>query len=345
MRAMVDITRESRSLTRGVRIFAVHFVLYVATLAGAIAPLPTAVALFCAIANGFLIGLLFIIGHDCGHNSFVPGTGWNRWLGRIAFVPSAHSLSLWRLFHNERHHARTNLKGFDDVWTPMSPREYARAPSWRRVLERIYRGPAGPALYYYKEFWPHHVLLPLAPEVRKDWKQHLPDTAFATTGLLLTISIIAMAGKILSPGSSLLHVLLFGWAIPFALWNYLMALTVYVNHTHPAIPWFDNEEDWSKSRSQAPHTASVIMPVNIMPLWTNLLLHTSHHVQTGVPVYAMPKAEEALRPGYAHMLEYTLTPRTYFQICKTCKLFDYRRMCWTDFTGRPTTQPLIPQPA
>lgn len=136
--------------------------------------------------------------------------------------------------------------------------------------------------------------------------------------------------------------LLFGWAIPFALWNYLTALTVYVNHTRPAIPWFEDEDSWSKCRPLAPHTASVKMPVNIMPLWTNLLLHTSHHVQTGVPVYAMRRAEQALRPGYAHMREYRLTPRNHLQICK---LFDYQRMCWTDFSGRPTTLPLIPQPA
>jgi omega-6 fatty acid desaturase (delta-12 desaturase) len=341
MRAMAEVTRENRSLKTGLRIFAIRFVLYVTALAGAIAPLPTAVSLLCAVANGFLIGLLFIIGHDCGHNSFVPGTEWNRWLGRVAFVPSAHSLSLWRLFHNERHHARTNLKGFDDVWTPMSPAEYARAAGWRRVLERICRGPGGPILYYYKEFWPHHVLLPLAPEVRGDWKRHLPDTAFAVMGLLLTILIIAGVGKLLSPGSSLLHVLLFGWAIPFALWNYLMALTVYLNHTHPAIPWFDDEEGWKKSRSLAPHTASVKMPINIMPLWTNLLLHTSHHVQTGIPVYAMRKAEKALKAGYAHMLEYRLTPRSYLEICRTCKLFDYESMRWTDFSGRPTTPRVI----
>ncbi|HEX5279235.1 MAG TPA: fatty acid desaturase [Micropepsaceae bacterium] len=345
IRAMAEVTRETRSLTKGLRILAVHFVLYAATLAGAIAPLPTGVSLFCAIANGFLIGLLFIIGHDCGHNSFVPGTTWNRWLGRIAFVPSAHSLSLWRLFHNERHHARTNLKAFDDVWTPMSPGDYSRAPWWRRALERIYRCPAGPILYYYKEFWPHHVLLPLATEVRHDWKRHLPDSSFAVAGLMFTVIAIAVAGKIVSPQSSLLHVLLFGWAIPFALWNYLMALTVYVNHTHPAIPWFDDEESWSKCRSLAPHTASVEMPVNIAPLWTNLLLHTSHHVQTGIPVYAMPEAEKALKPGYAHMLEYRFTPRAYFQICRICKLFDYQAMCWTDFSGRPTTPRLIPRSA
>jgi omega-6 fatty acid desaturase (delta-12 desaturase) len=111
-----------------------------------------------------------------------------------------------------------------------------------------------------------------------------------------------------------------------------------------AIPWFDSEEHWSKWRSLAPQTASVKMLINIMPLWTNLLLHTSHHVRTGVPVYAMPRAEEALRSGYAHMPEYRLSPQLSSDL-QNLQLFDYRRMCRTDFAGRPTTQPLIPQPA
>lgn len=30
------------------------------------------------------------------------------------------------------------------------------------------------------------------------------------------------------------------------------------------------------------------------------------------------------------------TPRTYMKITRACKLFDFERMCWTDFRGAPT---------
>lgn len=354
LRTMAAITGESRRLTKGLSVFGVHFALYVATLVGALARFPAGVSLIFALANGVFIALLFIIGHDGGHNSFVPGTAWNRWLGRVAFVPCVHALSLWRVVHNERHHARTNLKGVDGVWVPMSPEEYRHASSRRRMLERIYRSPAGPLIYYYVEFWLHRVLFPLAPELRKHWKHHLADSAFAFFGFLFTLSLIAAGGKFLSPGRSLLHIFLFGWTIPFAVWNYLMAFTIYLNHTHPAIPWFDDEDSWIKHRSLAPHTASVKMPVNIAPLYTKVMAHTSHHVQTGVPVYVLPQAEDALRSGYSQLLEYRLGLRGYLHICRTCKLFDYQRMCWTDFAGAATAWPLgfmppkrpfVPQPA
>jgi acyl-lipid omega-6 desaturase (Delta-12 desaturase) len=249
------IAEDKRTLSKGLRVFAVHFLLYVATLIGAVAPLPLALNVVFAIANGVFIALLFIIGHDAGHNSFVPGSLWNRWIARIAFVPCVHGASLWRVIHNEHHHARTNLKGVDGVWVPMSPEEYQSVSPARRLLERIYRSAAGPIVYYYIAFWIHRVLLPLAPELRREWRRHLPDSAFASAGLICTLVIIALGGKALTPERPLWLIFLLGWAIPFAVWNYLMAFTTYLNHTHPAIPWFEDEEGWRTRRALTPDTA------------------------------------------------------------------------------------------
>jgi omega-6 fatty acid desaturase (delta-12 desaturase) len=340
LRDITTIAEENRTLARGLRVFAVHFSFYIATLIGAIAQLPVALNLVFSIANGVLIALLFIIGHDAGHNSFVPGALWNRWLARIAFVPCVHGASLWRVVHNEQHHARTNLKGVDGVWVPMSPEEYRRASAMRRLLERVYRGAAGPIVYYYVVFWIHRVLFPLAPEVRKEWRRHLPDSAFAFVGLILTLMVIAVSGKALTPDRPLWLVFLTGWAIPFAVWNYLMGFTIYLNHTHPLIPWFDDEERWRQLRALAPDTASIVMPVNLVPLYTKVMAHSSHHVQTRIPVYLLPEAEGELRKGYSRLLEYRLSVRAYRSIYKTCKLFDYKRMCWTGFDGVPTAWPL-----
>jgi omega-6 fatty acid desaturase (delta-12 desaturase) len=335
-----------RSLHAGLRVFGVHFALYLATLVGAVAPLPLWLNLVFAGANGVFIALLFIIGHDGGHGSLVPGRNWNLWLSRIAFLPCVHAASLWRVTHNKRHHARTNLKGVDGVWAPMSTQEYQNAHPLRRALERVYRGPAGPLVYYYFEFWIHRVLLPLAPEVRWDWKRHAPDSAFALAGFFLTLSAIALAGNLFVPERPLWLVLLVGWAIPFAIWNYLMAFTIYLNHTHPQIAWFADEKSWQAHRGVQGDTASVLMPITIAPLYTKVMAHSVHHLQPGVPVYALPEAEAILKKTYAGMVEYLLGVGSYRAITKTCKLFDFERMCWTDFHGNPTAWPLqqVPQP-
>jgi len=108
---------DPRSLERGLGIFAVHLLLYLATLVGAVGSFPLPVNILFAVANGVFIALLFIVGHDGSHGSLVPQRAWNLWLARFAFIPCAHSASLWRRTHNE-HHRRTNLKGVDRVWAP-----------------------------------------------------------------------------------------------------------------------------------------------------------------------------------------------------------------------------------
>ena len=342
---MTFVAEEKRTLSKGLRVFAVHSGLYFATLFGAVLPLPVVINLVFSIANGVFIALLFIIGHDAGHNSFVPGARWNRWLGRIAFVPCVHGASLWRVIHNERHHARTNLKAVDGVWAPMSPEEYNRASQSRRLLERIYRGPAGPLIYYHIAFWIHRVLFPLAPEVRKEWRRHMPDSVFAATGLVVTLAVIVATGRALTPERSAWLILVLGWIIPFSVWNYLMGFTIYLNHTHPSITWFDDESSWRRLRNLAPDTASIVMPVNLVPLYTKVMAHTSHHVQTRIPVYVLPEAEAELKKAYPRLLEYRLSLAAYRSICKACKLFDYRRMCWTDFDGVATSWPLREAPS
>eukprot|EP01034_Spumella_vulgaris_P007336 gene7336-9348_t len=66
--------------------------------------------LLCGLAAGFMIGRLFIIGHDACHQSYTPHRGLNRVLGRIAMLPSLTPYSLWEVGHNVVHHGYTNLK-------------------------------------------------------------------------------------------------------------------------------------------------------------------------------------------------------------------------------------------
>jgi omega-6 fatty acid desaturase (delta-12 desaturase) len=328
--------QERRSTRRGLSLFAYHGAFYVLTLAGALAPFPLGVNLVFAVANGILIALLFILGHDAAHGSLVRERKANRWLARLAFVPCAHGVSLWRVTHNQGHHARTNLKGVDTVWAPMSKAEYDAAGPARRWLERLYRGPWGPLIYYYGEFWLHRMLLPLAPDVRAQWREHLPDSVFAVSGLGLTIAGILAAGHALAPTRPLWEILIVGWIVPFAVWNYLMAFTIYLNHTHPEILWFENEAVWQRFRGNVVDTAFVRMPVNLVPLYTKVMAHTAHHQNMRVPVYALLDAQDDLAQSGVPLIVYTLTPGAYRAIYRACKLFDFERMCWTDFDGVPS---------
>jgi omega-6 fatty acid desaturase (delta-12 desaturase) len=328
---------DPRSLSRGLALFFVHILLYLVTLLGAVANFGLPVNIVFGAANGVFIALLFIVGHDGCHGSFVPHRGWNLWLARFAFLPCVHSVTLWRRTHNELHHFRTNLKGVDEVWAPMSKAEYDAASPVRRWLERVYRGPAGPVVYYYGEFWLSRLILPLTPGTRAQWKKHLPDSLFVIAGFVGTLAAIGYLGSLLAPQRPIWLTFATGWALPFAVWNYLMSLTIYLNHTHPSIPWFRDEESWSFHAGNVLGTTHVKLPRYLAPLYSDALSHTAHHANIRLPVYALPEAQIVLETAFTGSIpEYTFSLEDYRRIYTACKLFDFERMCWTDFEGRPT---------
>jgi len=328
---------DRRSLARGLSLFAIYSALYVFTLIDAVAPFPLLINLGAAFGNGICIAMLFIIGHDCCHNALMPGRQWNLWIGRLAFIPVVHSVSLWRVAHNQHHHGRTNLKGVDPVWAPMSLADYQAASPLRRWFERGLRSAWGPLFYYHVDIWLPLMVLPLSQSTRIAWKRHLPDTLFVLIGFMATIAGIAALGLMVSPERSVGLTLLLGWVIPFTVWSWLAGITVYLNHTHPDIPWFADEKIWSVYNASVLGTAHVKLPIDIFPLYSDVMAHPAHHANVATPVYELPAEQQVLKARVGgDSKEYMLSLGEYRRIVAACKLFDFERMCWTDFDGKPT---------
>src|SRR6202167_1238102 len=64
--------------------------------------------LFASLVAALWIARLFVIGHDACHGSYTPNKTLNKWIGRIAFLPSLTPYSLWEIGHNLAHHGFTN---------------------------------------------------------------------------------------------------------------------------------------------------------------------------------------------------------------------------------------------
>src|SRR6202167_3560397 len=118
------------------------------------------VKIFASLVAALWIARLFVIGHDACHGSYTPNKTLNKWIGRIAFLPSLTPYSLWEIGHNLAHHGFTNLKGRDYVWTPFSPQEFASLSWIRRRLERVYRSGVGQGVYYMIEMWWKKLMFP-----------------------------------------------------------------------------------------------------------------------------------------------------------------------------------------
>lgn len=344
-----DVTRADtgRAVTKLVQ----YALFYATTLFFALAPIPgpealgLAVNIVSALLNGLAIGLLYVIGHDCVHQSYFRTSLMNKVFGRLTFIPCAHSFTQWEIVHNRNHHGKTNYKGVDYVWSPMDVDEYRAASPLRRALERLYRSALGPMPYYLLEFWAKRLVIPATKEMRADWKRHLPDSLFVIGTLSATILGALALGKALQPDRSLVVIALLGLIVPYLTWNYLVGLSTYLHHTHPGVHWFADASRWSFYRGVIRGTTHSVFPTWIGLLFANAMEHTAHHALTAIPVYKLPDAEKKLLARYkGAVVEQIFGPRGYAAILKACKLYDYRRQCWTDFSGEPTSTSFTEEP-
>ena len=90
----------------------------------------------------FLLVRLFIIQHDCGHNSFFASRQANDLLGRALGVLTLTPYAFWRTSH-AIHHANSgklDRRGAGDI-TMLTVCEYRALSLSRRLLYRTYRHP------------------------------------------------------------------------------------------------------------------------------------------------------------------------------------------------------------
>lgn len=340
------IPLSGRSTARALALLAFDYALLIALMALAVALQAVWAKALAGLAAGFVIGRLFIIGHDACHQSLTPHRGLNRWLGRIAFLPSLTPYSLWDAGHNVVHHGFTNLKGVDFVWAPLTPDEFAALPARQRLLQRIYRSGWAPGLYYMVEIWWHKMLFPS--------RRAMPSrrAIFIWDGLLVSAFGLLWAGALVAAARAtqqpVLPLLLTALALPFLFWCAMIGFVVYVHHTHTRVHWHADKASWQRAQPFVSTTVHLTFGFHAGALMHHIMEHTAHHVDMSIPLYRLKNAQKLLEqmlPGRIVIQRFSW--RWYFDTARRCKLYDFTRRCWTDFKGRPTSQasPLVPASA
>jgi omega-6 fatty acid desaturase (delta-12 desaturase) len=293
------------------------------------------IKLLLAIFSGFMIGRIFILGHDACHQSFTPYRSLNKILGRLAFLPSLTPYSLWEVGHNVVHHGQTNLKGFDFVWAPLSLEEYQSLSTGRKMLERIYRSGFGPFVYYIVEIWWNKMFFPSKKAMPATRPAFLWDNVLVSSFAVLWVAALTF-GAIASNQSILLTVLM-GFVIPFVFWNGMIGFVVYVHHTHPSVSWYSDKSEWLRAQPFVSTTVHLVFPFKWGAAMHHIMEHTAHHVDMGVPLYKLKQAQaklEEMLPGRIIIQKFSWA--YYFDTAKLCKLYDTQRKCWLDFKGNKT---------
>ncbi len=265
----------------------------------------------------------------------------NRWVGRLLFAPSLTPYSLWEVGHNLGHHVYTNLRGMDYVWTPLSKAEFDGMPPWRQRAERFYRSGYGCGAYYLVELWWRKLFFASSKEIPTQRAEFIVDSSLALAFGVVWIG--ALIGAAIVTGQSATVLVLTGFVVPFLLWNWIMGTVIYLHHTHPLLPWYDDIDQWEAARDTGCNTVHVQFPGRLGRVLEQ------HHGTPGAPsgcahpaVQPRSRASGVERAGRrsSQLFSFAVDSRLRVQ----CKLYDYDARHWTDFAGRQTSPALAARP-
>lgn len=322
----------------GVRLLVVDLLM----IAGGFALVLLADALWLRVLGsllvGFKLGAVYTLAHDAVHGNLVRGASLNRWIATFCY---------WLTFHNYRirqydhmllgHHPHLNGPQHD-AWRPLSPQEFAAASPARRAWERFLRSPIVISFFAYgvAERWWHAEFFPPAP-MPPQHRREARALQLAVVAWIVALVALGVASAA-SRGSPVWLEVLLVFGLPVFVFQTLQAMVLYVQHTHPDVPWFGPGDALIERFGPESLTVHVQAPRILGAGTHDILEHPVHHVVPAIPCYRLYEAQtELTRLLGTHALRTHLFAfRRLAEVMRTCKLYDYENHRWTDFAGRPT---------
>ena len=234
-------------------------------------------ALAIAMINGAFLVRLFLIQHDCGHNSFFTNRHVSDWVGRAIGVLALTPYDVWRRTHSVHHSASGNLdrRGMGDVHT-LTVTEYMALTKFGKFKYRLYRNPfvlfgLGP---FYLFFLQNRLPLGLMKSGWKYWTSAMGTNAT----IALFVGLITWFG---------------GWQVLLLIFipTTLVAASIgvwlfYVQHQFEDTLW-DNEEDWQLHDAALHGSSHYVMPKPLQWMTANIGIHHVHHLYARIPFYRL----------------------------------------------------------
>lgn len=312
---------------KGLAYFARDVVLYTAcVVALVVIDNPVAVVALWLV-TALVVSGLFVVAHDAAHEALFRSKRLNSWVGHVAMLPSWHVYEGWVLGHNRIHHAYTVRQGFDFVWHPYTPEEYAAMGRLARLRHRLEWSWLGAGAYYTREVWWNKMIVGKPPArwaraVRRDRLFVLVVVGLAAVGL----GWLGWArdGSALGAAWMVVKVLV----VPFLLFQFVIGSFVHVHHIDPEIRWWPRRE-WNKFRGQVEGTTILHAPRGLDFFVHWIMVHVPHHVDMRIPMYHLETAAAAIKAAYPdEVIEKPLRFRDFMANTRACKLYDFDEGRW-----------------
>lgn len=319
-----------------VAILAVDIVAYAAVVYAAIVVDDIWLKLLASLGAGVMIALMFIVGHDAAHQSFSKSKLLNRICGTIALLPGLHPYTLWEYHHNKIHHRFTAQIGIDNAFSPMSVDQYRAATPLQRGYYRFLRSLWGQPWFYLIDIWWPQIYTPFdknQPKIARDtWAELILVYAYTVAFAALVMWIAHERADGYWP---MIEALIFAFVIPFLWWNVFISFLSIVQHTGPDVRWLMPTGVPSTADQQLAGTVHVVLPDAICWLFHRIMQHPVHHLNVGIPLYHLKKAEAQLEATEPRALVHVWTPSYHWRLTRECQLYDPRTNAWLRFADVP----------
>jgi omega-6 fatty acid desaturase (delta-12 desaturase) len=324
VRAVFSPACYRRSVPRAIGALLFDVTLYGAALSGVFKATNPVLRLSFGGLAGLAVAFLFVWAHDAAHGALFRSSMVAEVLGTAAMLPSLQMYRLWAYGHNKVHHGFTSYSPIDWIWRPMTPAEYQAQSRWGRGVYRLERHPATCGLHYLLRVW-WAGMVRFRPE-RRSRRTGFTPSKLGVLAFALVFSVVAYrhAGGWIGVTAAVV--------VPFVVFTWVIALVVYLHHTHPAVPFFTDRREWSATIGQVA-CSTVVRSNRLVELLTHgILIHPPHHVDTRIPFYHLKRAYAEMTPVFGrYICEYRLRCSTVRHIFAQCQLYDFDTHTWHRF--------------
>lgn len=237
------------------------------------------ITLGLAVVNGFLLIRIFVIQHDCGHQSFLPSSKWNNVVGFICSLFSTIPYKYWSKVHayhhghvgqlNDRH-----IGGIDFLTVA----EYKKKSTWGKFAYRVFRTPL--------------VLFIVSPLLYLSITNRFPFIRFSAIkdvqrsqiiNNLALIAVYVLLGTLLGWQAFLMvHLPIVATFGAIAFWFF------FVQHQHEET-YMQWQPNWDFLQAAVQGSTYYKLPKLFQWLSGNIGIHHIHHLNARIPNYMLEK--------------------------------------------------------
>lgn len=104
-----------------------------------------------------------------------------------------------------------------------------------------------------------------------------------------------------------------------------MGQDIFEHHTHPSVPWFDDERKWRAERTRSMFTVHTVLARPLDVPFHEVFHHTADHRDVTIPLYRLRRAQSAVKAvsGGGLIVEHW-TPIRFVKHLRHCRLLQSR---------------------